>query len=132
MWVRWLPVTIGGIMSDQELMQSGNAQQVFMDLLEESGFFKQINALEESLQIIASELKIFSQNATERRVESESLAAHVLACESILAVMLKSYPVSAADLKAEVMDRTAAMSGNEDGSPTVHALAMDVLEKSER
>ena len=117
-------------MFDQEVTKPGDAHQVFLDFLEESGFFQQINTLEESLQTIAVELKTFGENANERRTESESLAAHVLACESIIAVMLKSYPVSAADLKAEIKDRTVAMSSNEDGSPTVHALAMDLLEKS--
>ena len=119
-------------MSDQEVTKPGDTHQVFLDMLEESGFFQQISALEESLQVIAGELKSFGVNADERRTEYESLAAHVLACESILAVLLKSYPVSADDLKAEVKDRTAAMSGIKDGSPTVHALAMDVLEKSKR
>ena len=119
-------------MSDQEPTQPGDTHQVFLDLLAESGFFQQINTLEESLQIIAGELKTFGDNANERRTETESLAAHVLACESILAVMLKSFPISADDLQAEIKDRTAAMSGIEDGSPTVHALAMDLLEKSEK
>jgi len=119
-------------MSDQEATKPSDTHQVFLDMLEESGFFQQISALEESLQVIAGELKSFGVNADERRTESESLAAHVLACESILAVLLKSYPVSVDDLKAEVKDRTAAMSCIEDGSPTVHALAMDVLEKSKR
>ncbi len=125
-------------MSDQDGKDQGpepapegaNAHQVFLDLLEESGFFQQINNLEESLKAIAAELQSFGENAKERIEETENLSAHVLACESILAVMLKKYPIDAEDLKVEIKDRTAALSGNEDGSPTVQALALDLVEKA--
>jgi len=62
--------------------------------------------------------------------ETENLAAHVLALETILAVMLKKYPIDAGDLKAEIKDRATAPSGNEGGSPTVPALALDLVEKT--
>ncbi|NQU59716.1 MAG: hypothetical protein HQ512_01165 [Rhodospirillales bacterium] len=106
--------------------------QVFIDLLEESGFFKQIHNLEENLKVIAEELKSFGENARDRMAETENLAAHVLALESILSVMLKTYPISADDLKAEIKDRTAALTGQEDGSPTVQALALDLLDKTKK
>ncbi len=110
--------------------EGANAHQVFLDLLEESGFFQQINNLEESLKAIAGELQSFGENAKERIEETENLSAHVLACESILAVMLKKYPIDAGDLKAEIKDRTTVLSGNEGGSPTVQALALDLVEKA--
>lgn len=110
--------------------EGGNAHQVFLDLLEESGFFQQINNLEESLKTIAGELQSFGESTKERMEETENLAAHVLALETILAVMVKKYPIDAGDLKAEIKDRAAALSGNEDGSPTVQALALDIVEKA--
>ena len=109
---------------------AGDTHQVFLEMLENSGFFQQINALEESLKIIAGELKSFGENVNERTAESENLAAHVLACESILAVMLKATPIDEEDLKAEIKDRTESLTGGDDGSPIVHALALDLLEKS--
>ncbi len=117
-------------MSDKVGANAGDTHQVFLDLLEDSGFFRQINTLEESLKSIAGELKVFGENAEERGTESENLAVHVLACESILAVMLKTYPISAADLRAEIKDRTATLTGNEEGSPTVQAVAMEIMEKA--
>ena len=59
--------------------EGANAHQVFLDLLEESGFFQQINNLEESLKAIAGELQSFGENAKERLEETENLSAHVLA-----------------------------------------------------
>ena len=54
-------------MSDQDGKDQGpepapegaKAHQVFLDLLEESGFFQQINNLEESLKAITAELQSF-------------------------------------------------------------------------
>ena len=53
----------------------------------------------------------------------------MLAVEAVLATMLNTYPVDKEALLAEIKERTAAMTGHEDGSPTVQALALDLLEK---
>lgn len=110
--------------------QGPAGHQVFLDLLEDAGFFKQINDLEDSLKTIAGELQTFGESAAGRVNEVENLAAHVLAVEAVLATMLKAYPVKKDALLAEIKDRTAAMIGHEDGSPTVRALALDMLEKA--
>ncbi len=115
---------------DKPETQAERGQQAFLDLLEDSGFFQQINSLEENLKVIADEMKAFGEKTAGRMEETENLAAHVLAIESLLAVMLKAYPISADELDGEIKDRTAALSGNVDGSPTVRALARDILEKS--
>ncbi|MFQ5764264.1 MAG: hypothetical protein ACE5GT_04995 [Rhodospirillales bacterium] len=117
-------------MSDQDASGPADPHQVFLDLLEESGFFQQIHNLEENLKTIADELKSFGEAAGRRLDETDNLAAHVLAMESILAVMLRTYPIEAGDLEVEIKDRTAALAGNADGSPTVHALATDILKKA--
>ena len=115
---------------DPDGKQEGH--QVFLDLLEDSGFFQQINSLEENLKVIAGELKAFGESTSRRMEETENLATHVLACESILAVVLKAYPIEAENLKAEVKTRTAELTGQEDGSPTVQALALDLLDNSKK
>ena len=81
---------LGGPMSEQNGNDPGDGNQVFIDLLESSGFFKQIHSLEDNLKIIAEELKTFGESAAQRMDETENLSAHVLAMEAILAVMLKS------------------------------------------
>ena len=116
-------------MSERENDAAADRQQ-FLELLEQSGFFRQIGVLEESLKSVAGELKTFGEHAAKRMDETENLAAHVLAIESILAVMLKSYPILNDDLDAEVRDRTAAIAGNPEGSRTVRALAQDIAAKA--
>jgi len=121
---------MGTIMSDQDANDAAAAHRQFLELLEQTGFFQQIHSLEANLKSVAGELQSFGGNVAQRLEETENLAAHVLAIESILAVMLKAYPILADDLMAEVKDRTAALSGNADGSPTVRALAADILAKA--
>ncbi len=104
--------------------------QMLLDLLENAGFFQQINILQESLNVITGELKSFGEGTVKSMEETENLATHVLAMESILAVMLKKYPISADELDAEIKDRTAATSGNAEGSPIVHALAQSILDRA--
>ena len=118
-------------MADNDGNDLTEASQAFVKHLEESGFFNQIKDLEGNLTKIAEELQSFGQAAQARMEESENLAAHILAIESILAAVLKSSGVKAADIEAEVKDRTAAISGVEEGSPAVHAIAQDILKRAE-
>lgn len=121
---------MGATMSDRDAEPTADAHRLFLEMLEQSGFFQQIQSLEANLKTVAGELQSFGGNVAQRMEETENLAAHVLAIESILAVMLKAYPILADDLKAEVKDRTAALAGSADGSPTVQALAADILAKA--
>lgn len=118
-------------MSDDNGNDAQAASQAFVKHLEDSGFFNQIQDLEGNLTKIAEELQTFGQATQARMEESENLAAHILAIESILAVILKSSDVTLDDVKAEVKDRTAAISGVEDGSPSVHAIAEDIVKRSQ-
>jgi hypothetical protein len=82
-------------MSDEQEQCPDNTSSAFIEQLQATGFFEQIKNLETNLKIIAADLTSLGQTATQRLQETESLAAHVLAVESILAVMLKSNPVAA-------------------------------------
>jgi len=107
--------------------ESSEASRKFIEHLEGTGFFEQIKDLEASLQTIAADLKNLGTTATQRLEETESLAAHILAIESILTVMLKASPVDGDAVRAAVKDKTAALSGEAEGSSTVHTIAADLL-----
>ncbi|MEK9673382.1 MAG: hypothetical protein VW268_12925 [Rhodospirillaceae bacterium] len=117
-------------MSETDGGGAQEASQAFVKHLEDSGFFNQIRDLEYNLTKIAEELQNFGKVAQARMEESENLAAHILATEAILAAVLKSANVSADDVAAEVKERTAAISGVEEGSPAVHAIAQDILNRA--
>ncbi len=93
--------------------------------------FDQMQVIEGSLKGIAEQLANFARSATERAQETESFAAHILALQSIIAVLVRhagAPPESvAAEIRDEIKARTAGLSGSADGSPEVHAIARALL-----
>ena len=117
-------------MSDEQGQRPDNASAAFIEQLQATGFFEQIKNLETNLKTIAADLTSLGQTATQRLQETESLAAHVLAVESILAVMLKSNPVAADQVMSVVTEMTADLSGDSEGSPAVRQIVDDILERA--
>ncbi len=117
-------------MSDEQGQNPDEASKAFIEHLEAAGFFKQIKNLETNLKTIAGDLASLGKTASQRLEETESLAAHVLAVESILSVMLKSNPVDADRVRAAVTDKTADLSGNSEGSPAVLQIVDDILKRA--
>lgn len=99
----------------------------FFENLQDSGFFAQMESLQSTLGTLSEDIATIGDQATQRMDEMESIAAHVMAIESVLAVLLKSHPIDADVLKDEVRKRTSAVTGDADGSPTVQAVAMDII-----
>lgn len=103
--------------------QTGN----FFKELENTGFLDQVGTLQSALSKLSEDISTIGDHATQRLDEVESIAAHVMAIESVLAVILKSHPIDADELRNEVRERTRAFSDDQDGSPTVQAVAMDII-----
>ncbi len=122
---------LGTKMSGEEEVDPGDTSQVFLKHLEGTGFFQQIKDLEKNLRAIAEDLQSLGKTATQRLEETESLAAHVLAVEAILTVLLKIHPVDAGDVKAVVKDKTAGLSDSPEGSPAVQTIAADLLAEAQ-
>lgn len=93
----------------------------------EGEFLAQVGALQGTLSKLATDISDIGEKATQRLDEMESMAAHIMAIESVMAVMLKNHPVEAQDVHDMVVSRTAELSGHEDGSPSVQAVAVDIL-----
>lgn len=118
-------------MSSDEDRQAETANQAFIQHLEETGFFKQITNLEGSLRQIVSEIEAFSEASNKRQTESENIAAHILAMESILSALLKKHPIAEQDLMNELHAQATALSETGSPNPTVEAIALDLLKKSQ-
>lgn len=108
-------------------MKMGEQGGAFIKELEDTGFFDQVGTLQTALSQLSTDIATIGEQATQRLDEVESIAAHVMAIESVLAVLLKSHPVDVETLKAEVVERTRAFSAGPDGSPTVQAVALDII-----
>ena len=120
----------GTEMSGEEEKIPGDTSQVFLEHLEGTGFFQQIKDLEKNLRAIAEDLQALGKTATQRLEETESLAAHVLAVEGILAGMLKANPVETGEVEAMVKDKTAGLTDSPEGSPAVQTIAADILSEA--
>lgn len=105
--------------------------QAFIEHLESTGFFQQIGNLESSLKSIVGEIEAFSLTSNKRQEESENIAAHILAMEAILTGILKKYPLEEQNLADEIDRQAAALTGDGKPNPTVEAIAMDLLRKSQ-
>ena len=99
----------------------------FINTLEKSEFFQQMNDLKGSLVGIASELSDVGARVNNRNEEVETLAAHIMAIEAVLAVVLRKVQLDPQEVKAEVARRSEAFSGHPEGSPTVQAVAQDIV-----
>ena len=99
----------------------------FINTLEKSEFFQQMNDLKGSLAGIANELSDVGARVNNRNEEVETLAAHIMAIEAVLAVILRKVQLDPQEVKAEVASRSEAFSGHPEGSPTVQAVAQDIV-----
>jgi len=99
----------------------------FLKQLKDTGFFDQVGSLQGSLAHLSEDIAAIGDQASQRLDEMESLAAHVMAIEAVLAVMLQKMPVDADEVKAMVVKRTAELTGDENGSATVQAVAADII-----
>lgn len=104
----------------------GDPSKIFIDHLEKSGFFQQIQDLEDNIRKISEDLKGLGETATQRLEETESLAAHVLAIESILTVMLKNSPISDEELAAAIAQKTNGFTQEAEGNSAVQKIAENI------
>lgn len=110
-----------------DIKSDGGSADAFVKTLEQSNFFRQMGDLKDNLARVAGDLASIGERATERSEEVEGLAAHVMAIEAVLAVVLRDHPVDGEAVRAEVARRSEVLSGCPEGSPTVQAVARDII-----
>ena len=118
-------------MADSEDQNGGNASQAFLEHLDKSGFFRQIDDLGKNLATIAEDLKVLGDATVQRMKETENLVAHVFAIEAILSAILKTHPVPAEAIEEAIKEKTSGASGNGEGNPLVRAIAADIVPRGE-
>jgi hypothetical protein len=107
-----------------------DASQAFLEKLQKSGFFQQIAELDDNLKRISTDLQDLGRLATQRIQETENLAAHLLAVEAILTVVMRTSGIDPEMVKAEVREVTARLSNNPDGSPAVQTVVENLLARA--
>ena len=107
------------------------AANAVLRALEEAGLFRQFTDLEVKLKRIAEDVSAIGQVATQRLQEIEDMAAHIMAIESILTVLVRDHPVDVQAVSEEARQRTAALTNRPDGSPAVNAVIAQLLSRIE-
>jgi len=117
-------------MSDTEKPGDMDAPTELIQQLEQAGFFSQLSTLQANLQRISADIGQVAEIATKRLQETEDLAAHVLAIESILEVMMRSAPVDAEAVSEAIRARTSELTGTPEGSAVVQSAAAELLART--
>lgn len=115
--------------NDDKVKDDESASDVIRQL-QTAGFFEQIRDLDSNIKRIVGDLQTLGTLATQRVRETENLAAHLLAVEAILAVILKTHPVDPEAVKTAIRDMTADLSGDPDGSQAVRTVVDSLLSPS--
>jgi len=89
-----------------------------------------LSTLQENLKKISVDIGDVAEIATKRLQETEDLAAHVLAIESILEVILRASPVDADAVREAIRARTSELTGTPDGSAVVQTAAAELLART--
>ena len=113
----------------------GRGDQSSADIIRElqtAGFFEQIRDLDSNIKRIVGDLETLGTLATDRVRETENLAAHLLAVEAILAVILKTHPVDPEAVKSAIRDMTADLSDDPEGSQAVRSVVETLLAPPKR
>ncbi len=103
--------------------------KVFIQHLEETGFFRHISDLDKNLRSIAEDIKVLGENAAKRIEQVENLAAHILAIEAVLSVLLRGREIDL-DAVRQLIRSRSSRAGTEEISETIETLAESLVMSS--
>ncbi len=121
----------GGMMSDQDNADKiADATQGLLELLSSGGFFDRIRELDTNIKQIVGDLEVLGGLANQRVQETETLAAHLLAVEAILAVILKTHPVDPEAVQEAIREMTSRASDGSAENEKAQSVVETLLAKS--
>lgn len=111
------------------------AQDVSEQVLHEAGLdglLQQLGTLQSSLDQVAKGMGALGQNAVRQGTDVENVAAHLLAVEAVLTVILRQIPVDIEDVRQEARRRSnRAADGDKPADDVVVRLAEDLLKRAD-
>ncbi len=114
---------------------TGIAGDVSSELLRQTGLdglLQQLGTLQSSLDQVAEGMGALGQNAVRQGTDVENVAAHLLAVESVLTVILRQIPVDIEDVRNEARRRSSgAAEGGKTSDDVVVRLAEDLLKRAD-
>ncbi len=117
-------------------MSDGNndsdAAAEMVDALGIDGFVRHMADLQTSLEKVAEGIEILGTSAQRQSRDTENLAAHILAMEAVLTVILRQIPVNVAEVRTEAERRARNAGSAETGNKNlVSSLAEDIVRRAD-
>lgn len=91
----------------------------------------QLDLLQSSLNRVGEGMSVLSDNAVRQSKDSENIAAHLLAVEAVLTVVLRQIPVDISEVRAEAERRSHGDGNGGEVDPLVMRLAEDLIKRSD-
>ncbi|MDA8637872.1 hypothetical protein N9L49_04580 [Rhodospirillales bacterium] len=91
----------------------------------------QLELLQNSLSRVGEGMSALGDNAIRQSKDSENIAAHLLAVEAVLTVVIRQIPVDIAEVRAEVDRRSQGNGDQGEVDPLVMRLAEDLIKRSD-
>lgn len=82
-------------------------------------FVEQMGHLQDSLGKVAQGMEHLGESAMRQSQDTENLAAHILAIEAVLSVVLRHIPIDRNEMRREAERRTRHMDKGDAGTPSV-------------
>jgi len=102
------------------------------DPLGMEGFSRHMDDVQTSLQKVSSGMELLANSAIRQGQDTENLAAHILAIETMLTVVLRQIPVDIAEVRAEAERRSMNSDGTDgSGKSMVVSLCEDILKRAD-
>ena len=91
-------------------------------------FVQQMAQLQGSLGKVAEGMQALGDNAQRQNQDTENLAAHILAIEAVLTVVLRQIPVDVGEVRREAQNRVEGMGAADGRTPSlVQQLAENIV-----
>lgn len=91
----------------------------------------QLELLQNSLARVGEGMSALGDNAIRQSKDSENIAAHLLAVEAVLTVVLRQIPVDIAEVRTEAERRSQSNGNGGEVNPLVMRLAEDLIKRSD-
>ena len=91
----------------------------------------QLELLQSSLNKVGQGMSVLGDNAVRQSKDSENIAAHLLAVEAVLTVVLRQIPVDISEVRAEAERRSHGDGKGGQIDPLVMRLAEDLIKRSD-
>ena len=108
------------------------AAEAFVRQLEQTGVFADLKTVESRLAELTAGLAEVGDAAASRARDADNLAAHVLALEALVAVLLRHVPLDGREIDEQIARQAGAVAEDAESLALVRAIARQIVDGADR